>query len=68
MAVKNHKGKDLSELLRKYRDRWIALSSDEKRVVASGSSMKKVVKKAQKQGEKEAIITRAPAEFKAYIF
>lgn len=67
MAVKNHKGKDLSQLLRKYRDRWIALSSDEERVVASGTSMKKVMEEAQKQGEKDAIITRVPAEFKAYI-
>ena len=52
---------DLAELLKGVpRGSWVAISSDETHVVASGPDMQIVIDTAKNLGEPEPIITRVP--------
>ena len=67
MKKKSNKGIDLSEIYKAYPNQWIAISDDESKVIASGTSLDKVIKEARKKGAKEPIVTKTPKEFKSYI-
>ena len=41
---------DLTNILRKYKKGWIALSADSRRLVATGNSLNKVLKVANSKG------------------
>ncbi len=41
-------------------DSWVALSEDESRVVAVGSSYEEVVKKSESAGESDPVIVKTP--------
>lgn len=49
---------DLTELLKPYENKWVALTEDEKEVICSGKNPKKVYIKALKRGYKEPILTK----------
>ena len=58
---------DLTKILAKYANCWIALSADERRVVASGKHPQQALKKAKAKGERDPIMMWAPKEHSAYI-
>lgn len=41
---------DLSKILSKYKTGWIALTEDNKKIVADGKTLNEVLKKARKSG------------------
>lgn len=54
---------DFSKILSKYKKGWIALTSDNKKVVATGTTLKSVLEKSAKNGVKEpSIIKAAPID------
>ena len=58
---------DLSKILAKYANCWIALSADERRVVASGKHPQQALAQAKAKGERDPILMWAPKEHSAYI-
>jgi hypothetical protein len=53
--------KDISKLLSGIpRGAWVALSSDEERVLASAADLAEVVKKANDLGEPDPVVVRVP--------
>ena len=44
-------------------DSWIALSADEKKIVASGTTFCEAVENAKKVGEHEPVLIRTPEEW-----
>lgn len=58
---------DLSRCLSRYANCWIALSSDERRVLAKGKDPKDALAKARAKGERDPILMWAPKEHSAYI-
>jgi len=58
---------DLTRVLAKYSDRWVALSRDERRVIASGKTPREALTHAHTKGEKDPILMWAPKEHGAYI-
>jgi len=44
-------------------DSWVALSEDETRIVAVGSTYKEVSEKSDQAGETDPIIVKTPAEW-----
>lgn len=42
---------DLSKILRPFENKWVALTRDRKKVIASGATVKKVAQEANKKGE-----------------
>jgi len=58
---------DWTKIYKKYKGLWVALKDDEKSVVASGKTVKEVMKEAKKKGFKEPILFRVPTEIIPYI-
>ena len=58
---------DLSKLLAKYINCWVAFSADERRVIATAKHPQQALKKAQAKGERDPILMWAPKEHSAYI-
>ena len=58
---------DMVKIEKHYRGKWIALSEDQKRVIASGSSLEEALVKAKKKGAKNPIMSKVPREFLEYI-
>ena len=58
---------DLSKILKPYSNEWVALSEDEKRVVASGKTIKETLQEANKKGEKSPIITKVPKDYCSFV-
>ncbi len=58
---------DLSHILAKYANCWVALSADERRVMASAKHPQQALKQAQAKGEDDPILMWAPKEHSAYI-
>jgi hypothetical protein len=48
-------------------DRWVALSEDESRVVADGSTYDEVVRKAEAAGVSEPVIIKTPHDWTPHI-
>ena len=59
--------RDLSKILKKYSNEWLALSSDQKRVLGRGSHPRDAYQKAKAKGEDRPILLRAPKDFGTYI-
>ncbi len=65
MAVQEHTAqKDLSAILRPYENKWVALSPDYTRVVASGDTRKEVDARVKKE-EREMLIFHKVLPFDA---
>ena len=58
---------DLSKILAKYANCWVALSADERRVVASAKHPQQALTRAKAKGERDPILMWAPKEHSAYI-
>ena len=54
---------DLTKVIKKYKDGWLALSPDYKRVVGHGKTIKKAVGEAETHGVKEPILMRAAKSY-----
>ncbi len=54
-------------ILEKYSNQWVALSSDESKVVSSGSTAKDAFQEALKLGEESPILTKVPEHYSTYI-
>lgn len=61
------KEKDLSKILLKYSDEWVALSSDGTKIVSHGKLLPEVISKAKKSGEPKPIVTRVPKDYGNYV-
>jgi len=61
MAEQELRTIDLSGILRDYTDCWVALSSDQSRVVGSGSTPKEALQQAQQRGEQNPILMPVPS-------
>jgi len=59
--------RDLSKILKKYSNEWLALSSDQKRVLGRGNHPRDAYRKAKAKGEDRPILLRAPKDFGTYI-
>lgn len=58
---------DLSKILEPYSNEWVALSIDEKKVIASGKTVKEALQKAKQKGENSPILTKVPTEYGNYV-
>lgn len=54
---------DLTKVIKKYTNGWIALSPDYKKVVGHGKSIKVVVSQAQSKGVEDPILMRAAKSY-----
>ncbi len=58
---------DLSKVLGKHANCWVALSADERHVIATAKHPQQALKKAHAKGERDPILMWAPKEHSAYI-
>lgn len=58
---------DLTRLYRKYKNKWVALT-DDNRVITYGEDPENVLKQAEKKGYKDPVITRIPDPNCSYVF
>ena len=61
------KSQDLSKILNKYSDKWVALKPETTDVVAVGDNLNKVIEKARKTGVDTPVVTRVPKDYGTYI-
>ncbi|OGD97146.1 hypothetical protein A3A49_00945 [Candidatus Curtissbacteria bacterium RIFCSPLOWO2_01_FULL_38_11b] len=59
--------RDLTQIYKKYKGKWVALTPDEKSVVASGLTLKKILQDAKKKGYDHPIVMRVPPAVVPYI-
>ena len=52
---------------KKYAGMWIAISSDENRIVGSGKTISKAIAEAKMKGTKNPILTRIPERLYGYV-
>ena len=50
---------DMTKILKKYRNRWIALTDDDK-IICAGSTLDDVMKKAKRKGYNEPVTMKVP--------
>jgi len=58
---------DWTKIYKKYKGLWVALKDDEKTVVASGKTVKEVLKKAREKGHNKPILARMPEKLLTYV-
>ncbi|MEK9183749.1 MAG: DUF5678 domain-containing protein [Patescibacteria group bacterium] len=58
---------DWTKLYKKYKGLWVALKNDQKTVVASGKTVKEVMKKAESKGAKKPILMKMPIKIVPYV-
>lgn len=51
---------DRTDIYRKYENKWVALSNDD-RVISSGSSLEEVLSKARAEGVDDPFTTKIPS-------
>jgi len=61
------KSQDLSKILNKYSDKWVALKPETTDVIAVGENLKVVIEKARKSGVDTPVVTRVPKDYGTYI-
>ena len=66
-AKTSHEPINLSNILTHYANCWVALSADERRVVARGKHPKVALARAYATGEDDPILMWVPKEHRAYI-
>ena len=52
--------RDFIEIHKKYKGKWIALTLDEKKVIASGESLEQILEESKKKGLEHPIVMRIP--------
>jgi hypothetical protein len=58
---------DRTRMARTYPGKWVALKTDRKTVVGSGSTAKGALEVARKKGYESPIITRMPQEVRRFV-
>jgi hypothetical protein len=58
---------DRTPLERTYAGKWIALKSDRRTVIASGTSVRSALAAARRKGVDRPLITRLPMEPRAFV-
>lgn len=58
---------DWTKICKKYKGLWVGLKDDEKTVVASGRTVKEVLKKAEQKGFSKPILFKVPVEVIPYV-
>jgi len=58
---------DLSNLLKPYENKWVALSSDYKKILESGKSLEEIIKKCKKRKYKRPIYFKVLPFDKAFV-
>lgn len=58
---------DYSEILKGYEKKWVALSNDEKTVIASGNTLKQAKKHALEKGENHPVLVKVPDSSVSYL-
>ena len=61
----HHPTKDLSKVLQPYENKWVALSSDYNKVIASGETLRETAAQVG-EGEKERVVFHKVLPFDAY--
>jgi transcriptional/translational regulatory protein YebC/TACO1 len=61
------KSQDLSKILNKYSDKWVALKPETADVIAVGENLKLVIEKARKTGVDTPVVTRVPKDYGTYV-
>jgi len=64
----NSRAENLSRELSRYQEEWVALSSDEKRVIAHDLSLKKALEEAHQKGEPRPVMLKVLSSSKIYAF
>jgi hypothetical protein len=64
---KKAKKPDLTEVIKPYEDKWVALSADQTKVVSSGDTLKEVEAHLDPQQISEVIFMRVPPFDKLFI-
>ena len=65
--MKMNKSIDFTILLKGYKDKWVAIAEDKKRVVSAGNNPKKVIEEARKSGHKNVSILWATDNYGGFI-
>ena len=58
---------DFTKIVKKYKGKWIALTENEKKVIASGKSAKETLEKAKKEGLNNPILFKVPISVLPYV-
>jgi hypothetical protein len=58
---------DLSQMLKPYPSGWVALSSDERRVVAAGATLEETKNQAKERGLSDALFVKVIPPDQGYI-
>jgi len=67
MKGKSKKAIEKLTTYKKYANKWIAITPDEKKVVGSGRTLSKAIKEAKKKGIKDPILTKIPKKALGYL-
>lgn len=52
--------KNFIEIHKKYKGKWVALTLDEKKVIAAGSSLREILDVSKKKGLEHPIVMKVP--------
>ena len=58
---------DFTKIYQQYKGLWVALSSDEKKVLGKGKTIKAAVKQAQQNGVKTPYLLKVPTKILPYV-
>jgi len=58
---------DWTNICKKYKGLWVGFKSDEKTVVASGKTIKEVIRKSETKGYTDPILFKVPTKIMPYI-
>lgn len=58
---------NLANTLKKYSSGWVSLSKDYNKVIASGKSLKTLLKKLEKMGNPDGYLMKAAKDYSTYV-
>lgn len=58
---------NLSKLLKKFSSGWVAITTDYKKVVATGKSLKEITAKIEKQRRDDIVLISASKNYRGYV-
>jgi hypothetical protein len=58
---------DFTKIYQQYKGLWVALSSDEKKVLGKGKTIRTAVKQAQQKGVKTPYLFKVPTKILPYV-
>lgn len=58
---------DFTKIYQQYKGLWVALSSDEEKVLGKGKTVKAAVRQAQKKGAKTPYLFKVPTKILPYV-